>query len=95
MPIIFPAGEGQPGISTITYKELYRVVGTFSRALQGHGVQSGCRVVGYLPNCPAAIQAMLASAAIGATWSSTSPDFGVTVRTFIMVKCSTVLKPEF
>ncbi|KAG0716834.1 Acetoacetyl-CoA synthetase [Chionoecetes opilio] len=75
---IYATGEGQPGISTITYNELYQLVGTLSRALKGRGVQVGHRVVGYLPNCPAAIQAMLATAAIGATWSSTSPDFGVT-----------------
>ena len=31
---------------------------------------------GYLPNCPEAIFAMLATASIGAIWSSTSPDFG-------------------
>lgn len=84
--MMFPAGEGQPGISTITYSELYQLVGTLSRALQGHGVQAGQRVVGYLPNCPAAIQAMLATAAIGGTWSSTSPDFGVTVRVLKLLK---------
>ena len=37
----------------------------------------GDRVVGYIPNCPEAIEAMAATAAIGAIWSSTSPDFGV------------------
>ena len=35
------------------------------------------KVVGYLPNCPLAIEAMAAAASIGAIWSSTSPDFGV------------------
>ena len=34
---------------------------------------------GYLPNSNLAVEAMLATASIGATWSSTSPDFGVTV----------------
>jgi len=34
-------------------------------------------VVGYLPNCPLAIEAMAATSSIGAIWSSTSPDFGV------------------
>ncbi|XP_021563842.1 acetoacetyl-CoA synthetase isoform X1 [Carlito syrichta] len=41
------------------------------------GVKKGDRVVGYLPNCAHAVEAMLASASIGAIWSSTSPDFGV------------------
>ncbi len=34
-------------------------------------------MVGYIPNCAEAIEAMAATAAIGAIWSSTSPDFGV------------------
>ena len=34
---------------------------------------------GYIPNCALAVEAMLATASIGAIWSSTSPDFGVTV----------------
>ncbi len=33
--------------------------------------------MGFLPNMPAATVAMLASASIGATWSSCSPDFGI------------------
>ena len=37
----------------------------------------GDRVGGYIPNCPEAIEAMAATAALGAVWSSTSPDFGV------------------
>ncbi|MGB5410276.1 MAG: acetoacetate--CoA ligase, partial [Woeseiaceae bacterium] len=37
----------------------------------------GDRVAGFLPNCPEAIIAMLASSSIGAIWSSCSPDFGV------------------
>src|SRR6185312_15308748 len=36
----------------------------------------GDRVVAYLPNIPEAIVAFLATASIGATWSSCSPDFG-------------------
>lgn len=34
---------------------------------------------GYIPNCALAVQAMLATTSLGAIWSSTSPDFGVTV----------------
>jgi len=41
-----------------------------------------CIFVGYLPNCSLAIEAMLATASIGAIWSSTSPDFGVSVSMF-------------
>lgn len=32
---------------------------------------------GYIPNCSLAVEAMLATASLGAIWSSTSPDFGV------------------
>jgi acetoacetyl-CoA synthetase len=45
--------------------------------LRQAGVVRGDRVGGYLPNCPEAIIAMLASASMGAIWSSCSPDFGV------------------
>ena len=34
---------------------------------------------GYIPNNALAIEAMLATSSIGAVWSSTSPDFGVSV----------------
>lgn len=77
---MFLTGEGQERITTITFNELYQNVAACSRALKALGVESGERVVGYLPNFPVAIEAMLASASIGALWSSTSPDFGVTVR---------------
>ena len=38
-----------------------------------------CVFSGYLPNGVEAIEAMLATASIGAVWSSASPDFGITV----------------
>ena len=44
------------------------------------GVGPGDRVAGYLPNMPEAIIAMLATASLGAIWSSCSPDFGVAGR---------------
>ncbi|KAK7084469.1 hypothetical protein SK128_007242 [Halocaridina rubra] len=74
---LYATGEGQSGISNITYKQLYNRVGAYARALRDCGVSSGDRVVGYLPNCPQTIEAMLGTAALGATWSSTSPDFGI------------------
>ncbi len=57
---------------------LRREVAAAAAGLRGAGVGKGDRVAGYLPNCPEAIIAMLATASIGATWSSCSPDFGVT-----------------
>src|SRR5205085_2839440 len=47
------------------------------QALQVAGVGRGDRVAGYLPNMPETIVAMLATASLGAIWSSASPDFGV------------------
>ena len=72
-------GEGQtPGY--ITFGQLKQRVGAIAAALRANGVTKGDRVVGYLPNSSLAVEAMLATASIGAVWSSTSPDFGVTVR---------------
>jgi acetoacetyl-CoA synthetase len=45
--------------------------------LQAAGVGQGDRVAAYLPNMPEALIAMLATASLGAIWSSASPDFGV------------------
>ncbi len=61
----------------ITRGELRRRVAAFAAYLRSLGVTKGDRVVAYLPNVPEATIAMLATAAIGAVWSSCSPDFGV------------------
>ena len=69
-------GEAQPSIK-ITYAGLYDEVARLAKALKEAGVQIGDRVVGFMPNMPASIMAMLAATSIGATWSSCSPDFGI------------------
>jgi acetoacetyl-CoA synthetase len=69
-------GEGQKSIK-MTYAELYDEVARVAKSLRAAGVQPGDRVVGFLPNMPAAIVAMLAATSMGATWSSCSPDFGI------------------
>ncbi|MGJ0484748.1 MAG: acetoacetate--CoA ligase [Methylomicrobium sp.] len=61
----------------VTYGELYRRVSQTARALRKDGVRPGDRVAGVLPNRPETIVAMLATASLGAVWSSCSPDFGV------------------
>lgn len=60
----------------ITRRELYHQVATFAGYLKRHGVRAGDRVAAVLPNVPEAVVAMLATAAIGAVWSSCSPEFG-------------------
>jgi acetoacetyl-CoA synthetase len=61
----------------LSNKELHAQVSRFAQALQAAGVVKGDRVAGYLPNMPEAIITMLATASLGAIWSSASPDFGV------------------
>ena len=61
----------------LSRRELYAEVSRFAQALQAAGVGCGDRVAAYLPNLPEALIAMLATAALGAIWSSASPDFGV------------------
>ncbi|MCU0623233.1 MAG: acetoacetate--CoA ligase [Gemmatimonadaceae bacterium] len=62
--------------SSITYAALRQEVARVAAGLRAAGVQVGDRVAGFVPNGPHAIIAMLASASVGATWSSCSPDFG-------------------
>ena len=60
-----------------SHAELYRAVAQTAAALRAMGVRRGDRVAAYLPNLPATVVAMLATASIGAIFSSASPDFGV------------------
>ena len=60
----------------MSWAELRRQVGSVAQALQAMGVGPEDRVVGLLPNRPEAVVAMLATASVGAVWSSCSPDFG-------------------
>ncbi len=57
--------------------ELHAEVARFQSFLIAAGVGEGDRVAGYLPNLPETLIAMLATTALGAIWSSASPDFGV------------------
>jgi len=61
----------------ITYHQLFIEVEKLAASLRDLGVTRGDRVAGFLPNIPEAIIAMLATASIGAIWSSSSPDFGI------------------
>jgi acetoacetyl-CoA synthetase len=61
----------------LTFAELRREVARMAGAMAADGVQPGDRVAGFLPNIPEAVIAMLATASLGAVWSSCSPDFGV------------------
>lgn len=70
--------QGEDKVSyRVSWAEMYDTVSRIAQALREVGVGIGDRVGGYLPNMPETIMAMLATSAIGATWSSCSPDFGV------------------
>ena len=61
----------------INYKELKNLVCQCAAGLTKHGVVAGDRVAAILPNTAFTVIAMLATASIGAIWSSCSSDFGV------------------
>jgi acetoacetyl-CoA synthetase len=61
----------------LTYGRLRRQVAAARGALRKLGVGKGDRVVALAPNCPQTLIAFLATASLGAIWSSCSPDFGV------------------
>lgn len=69
-------GEDQPSIR-VTYAQLYDEVARLARSLRELGIRPGDRIVGFMPNMPESIIAMLAATSLGATWSSCSPDFGI------------------
>ena len=62
---------------TLTYAQLYDEVARVATALKNAGVNVGDRVVGFVPNMPESIIAMLATTSLGAVWSSCSSDFGI------------------
>jgi acetoacetyl-CoA synthetase len=59
-----------------THAALADAVARCAAWLRARGVVAGDRVAGWLPNGAEAVVAMLASASVGAVWSSCSPDFG-------------------
>ncbi|HUC56960.1 MAG TPA: acetoacetate--CoA ligase [Streptosporangiaceae bacterium] len=73
------AGNGRtPGhTGSLSYGELDHQVAVLRSALVRLGVGLGDRVAAYLPNSPQALVGLLATASLGAIWTSCSPDFGV------------------
>lgn len=60
----------------ISWNELEKKVAALAHSLKELGVKPGDRVASFMPNIPETVIAFLASASIGAIWSSCSPDFG-------------------
>jgi acetoacetyl-CoA synthetase len=63
-------------LKSMSWGELEQKVSSLKKYLELKGVTQGDRVAAYLPNIPEATIAFLATNALGAIWSSTSPDFG-------------------
>jgi acetoacetyl-CoA synthetase len=59
----------------LTWTELRRQVAALQHTLRALGVGQGDRVVGYLPNIAEAVVAFLATAGLGALWSSCGQDY--------------------
>lgn len=60
-----------------SYQRLTQEVTRIAAAMRELGISKGDRIAAFLPNCSEAVSAMLATASIGAIWSSCSPDFGL------------------
>jgi acetoacetyl-CoA synthetase len=75
-PAILFQSERQK-LTEVSWETLEKEVSAVSAWLRQRGVGPGDRVAAMLPNIPQAIVAFLASNAVGAIWSSCSPDFGL------------------
>lgn len=73
---IFFRGEAGHSMQ-MSFKQLFDKTEQLAAAMRKMGIQAGDRVAAYMPNLPHTVIAMLATASIGAIWSSCSPDFGV------------------
>jgi len=72
---IYHLSERTP-LSRISWQELGAAVRVLATQLRKIGIRPGDRVAGYLPNTPHALIALLATASIGAIWTSCGPEFG-------------------
>ncbi|WP_040983434.1 acetoacetate--CoA ligase [Oceanobacillus jeddahense] len=60
----------------VTWEKLYQDTAALQKTLENQGIQKGDRVACYAPNIYETVVAFLATASLGAIWSSASPDFG-------------------
>ena len=61
----------------MSFAEIYDAVSRTAQAMSATGVKQGDRIAAFMPNMPETIIFMLATASLGAIWSSCSPDFGI------------------
>lgn len=62
----------------LSWSELAGLAGAMTQALTDLGIKAGDRVVSFQPNISAAVVSLMATASVGAVWSSCSPDMGAT-----------------
>jgi acetoacetyl-CoA synthetase len=60
----------------LSWNELHALTSRLQQLFLSLGVKKGDRIAAMMPNMPETVAAMLATASIGAVWSSCSPDFG-------------------
>ena len=73
--IIFGGEDGAR--RQLSWQQLRSSVSQAQQAFAAMGLRPGDRVAAMMPNMPETIIAFLATASLGAVWSSCSPDFGV------------------
>lgn len=71
------ATDESGAVETLTYAELADRVAAAAAGLRRLGVGKGDRVAALMPNIPETLVAFLATASLGAIWSSCSPEFGL------------------
>ena len=74
LAVVFLREDGEQ--AEVSYRELRAQVAAARAGLVAAGVGRGDRVVALAPNCVQTLVAFLATASLGAIWSSCSPDFG-------------------
>ena len=73
--VVVGVAEGRDDVR-VSADELRSQVARAQQGLEELGVVAGDRVAAMMPNCPETIVLMLASSALGAVFSTCSPDFG-------------------
>lgn len=75
-PAIIYKTEGEE-LQELSWQDLVAKVASLKQFMLNKGITKGDRVVAYMPNIVEASISFLAVNSIGAIWSSTSPDFGL------------------
>ena len=75
-PAVIARSQTRPP-TTLSWSELASLVARVRTGLVAAGVGTGDRVAAYMPNVPETLAAFLASASLGAVWTSCAPEMGV------------------